>query len=82
MTDLIFSLHEVGQEPVGVMVVTAFGLRKDSAEEITTWGELEAICDAPFSFTYKDSEELLKQQFEIWLRKTIELGLVYWSKGL
>jgi len=81
MTDLIFSLHEVGQEPVGVMVVTAFGLRKDSAEEITTWGELEAICDAPFSFTYKDSEELLKQQFENWLRKTTGLGLVYWSNG-
>ena len=81
MTQLIFSLHEVGQEPVGVMVVTAFGLRKDSAEEITTWGELEAICDAPFSFTYKDSEELLKQQFENWLRKTTGLGLVYWSNG-
>jgi len=82
MTDLIFSLHEVGHDPVGVMVVSAFGTRKDSAEEVTVWGELEAICDAPFSFTYKDSQELLASQFENWLRKTIELGLIYWSKGL
>lgn len=83
-TEVILSFHELGYEPKGVMVVSAFGNRiiqspEDNASNIE---DIESLSEAPFEFTYLEDEDKIQRRFEKWLNEVISVGLEYWRRGL
>lgn len=83
-TELLLSFHVVGYEHRGVMVCSACGYRKLSADEgdLSTIQEIEPLSSAYYSFTYQDEQERLQNDFRKWLEAVIVAGLAYWRKGL
>lgn len=88
---IVFSFHYPGKINRGVMVSTGFiyfpenkpDLQRDDENVEPQYGEIHAICDEPFYFSYKDTQnDDLKANYRQWLNQSLTIGLAEWASRL
>jgi Fic family protein len=82
-TDIVFSIHSVGTEFLGVAGVSAFLQVKTPSEESSSAAHAPVpLCRGLFQITYLDTWETLAPQFDEWLDEVLAVALDQWQKGL
>lgn len=78
--ELLLSFHVLGRQHLGLLACSMCAYRKELDEEgrsIAT--DLQPLSEAPFTFSYADSEGNLRKRFSEWLGQAIKTGMIYWS---
>ena len=82
-TDIVFSIHSVGTDFLGVAGISAFiQVRAPSDEDEMTAHAPVPLCRDLFQMTYLDTWETLAPHFDEWLDETLTVALDQWQKGL
>jgi Fic family protein len=82
-TDIVFSVHSVGTEFLGIVGVSAFlQVKTPSEESILAAHAPVPLCRDLFQMTYLDTWETLTPQLDEWLEETLSVALDQWQKGL
>jgi Fic family protein len=91
---MVFSFHYLGKINRGVMVCTGFidfpesdssyPERDVEEQDDARFSETHRICNEPFYFSYRDENRLdaLKNDFLIWLKDAVAVGLAEWVQRL
>jgi len=76
----VVSFHHIGQELSGVMEVTAFAEISfpSSDEEISKTKQIQCM-DRPFTITYKDNAEAVKNRLLDWVSETYVIAVKQWG---
>ncbi|HUQ90807.1 MAG TPA: Fic family protein [Bryobacteraceae bacterium] len=81
--EILVSLHALGHEYRGLLAASAIFFRRSQSGEGTT--EVTAatpLTDTWFQISYLDSDDALKDKFDLWLNKALTKGVALWQKGL
>lgn len=81
--EILFSFHGIGGNSDGVLVCSAMAYTKQSTEEnYTQIGDVLALMDEPFYFTYQQNPNEVAETFRKWADKAILKGMDYWRKSM
>lgn len=82
-TEIVVSIHAVGEEFLRIMAVSAFSTEVDLQQEV---GPVirgpDVLCSVAFQFTTEEPDEEVLKRFEPWLERVIVAGLEQWRKQL
>ncbi len=82
-SEIVFSIHSLGTEFIGILAVSSFIFFKDSSEES---GNMPSgphpICKEVFQFSYNEEYEDIEERFSPWIDETIIAGLAEWRRQL
>ncbi|MGK7943941.1 MAG: Fic family protein [Microcystaceae cyanobacterium] len=82
-TIILISFHSLGHEYRGLLVCSACAYHKNNTEDNDyNIGDIQALIDSPFQFSYADQENILIERFKKWLEEVIITGLEYWNKSI
>lgn len=82
-TELLFSIHGVGQKPRGILVCAATAYRREPTETSETRiDDVQSLSNDLFEFTYLDDPDAVNIRFRQWLEDCLVSGLEYWRKDL
>lgn len=81
-TELLFSVHHLGRDISGVMIVTGMAYRRVPSEVGSFPTHVNVLLDQPFTFTYRDSPESVTRRFEAWMTEALGAGLLYWQNDI
>jgi Fic family protein len=81
-TELLFSFHGIGRS-TGMLACAAMAYdRTRSADGDSLVGDVMALANEPFQFTYSEDPNAVSRRFGRWLEDRILDGLTYWQKNL
>jgi Fic family protein len=82
-TELLFSIHGLGQRPRGILVCAAMAYRREPTEtNESRIDDIQSLSGDLFEFTYLDDVEAVKIRVKQWLEECLVSGLEYWRKEL
>lgn len=82
-TIILISFHSLGHEYRGLLVCSACAYHKNNTEDNDyNIGDIQALIDSPFQFSYADEEGELIERFKKWLEEVIVTGLEYWNNSI
>lgn len=81
--ELLFSFHGMGKGSTGVLASSAmFYTRQLTDTGHSVIGEIQALSNAPYTFTYTQDPGEVERGFRKWLNDRIVLGLDHWRKSV
>ncbi len=82
-SEIVFSIHSLGTEFIGILAISAFIFLKDRSEESENmFSETHTICKDVFQFSYNEEYEDIEERFSPWIDETIIAGLEEWRRQL
>ena len=82
-SEMVFSIHSVGTDFVGVLAVSAFIFFKDTSEDPgMVFSDTHPLCTDLFQFSYNEDFEIIKDRFSSWVDKVIITGAEEWRRQL
>ena len=79
---IVLSIHSVERNFSGVLAATVFLEYREHHEEVRQVDGPHIVCDKPFIFTGKDTEQQILPSFNSWLQECILHGLMLWQQKL
>jgi hypothetical protein len=80
-SEILLSLHQVGQEFRGVIGASVAFYRKQEVDDQRRAVDIQAASDDVFQINYKDSEDEVKKRFERWLDRSLVRALDAWRRS-
>lgn len=83
-SDILISVHGIGDEFRGLLVATACFYRKDDSDETSSAPitDFEPLVDETFSFNYREELSEIRERFQRWIDPVLVRGLEVFRRGL
>lgn len=82
-SEIVFSIHSVGTQFVGILGVSAFIFFKDMAEDTGNQSsDTYSLCSDLFQFSYNEEYANIEKRFQMWIDKAIIAGIEEWRRQL
>lgn len=82
-SEIIFSIHSLGTEFLGILAISGFIYFKDSSEESNDLSsETHQICSEVFQFSYNEEFNNIEKRFNPWIEKATLSALEEWRRQI
>lgn len=82
-SEIVFSIHSVGTQFVGLLAVSAFIFFKDATEDLGDLSsDMHSLCSDLFQFSYNEDYKTIEKRFGAWVDKAIIAGIEEWRRQL